>query len=39
MPKFKTTSEALKIVHNREQLRNLRVIAHADAGFLSERKA
>src|SRR5712692_9464868 len=32
MPKFKTTSEALKIVHNREQLRNLGIIAHVDHG-------
>src|ERR1700730_5487433 len=32
MPKFKSTSEALKIVHNREQLRNLGIIAHVDHG-------
>ena len=32
MPKFKTTSEALKIVHNREQIRNLGIIAHVDHG-------
>jgi elongation factor 2 len=32
MPKFKSTSEALKIVHNREQLRNMGIIAHVDHG-------
>ena len=32
MPKFKTTAEALKIVHNREQIRNLGIIAHVDHG-------
>src|SRR5246127_1507335 len=32
MPKFKTTSEALKIVHNRDQSRNLGIIAHVDHG-------
>ena len=32
MPKFKSTSEALKIVHNREQIRNLGIIAHVDHG-------
>jgi elongation factor 2 len=32
MPKFKTTSEALKIVHNKEQIRNLGIIAHVDHG-------
>ena len=31
MPRFKTTAEALKIVHNREQIRNLGIIAHVDA--------
>lgn len=30
MPKFKTTAEALKIVHNRDQIRNLGIIAHVD---------
>lgn len=28
MPKFKTTAEALKIVHNQDQIRNLGIIAH-----------
>ena len=32
MPKFKTTSEALKIVHNKEQIRNIGIIAHVDHG-------
>jgi elongation factor 2 len=32
MPKFKTTSEALKIVHNQDQIRNLGIIAHVDHG-------
>ncbi|HUI86485.1 MAG TPA: elongation factor EF-2 [Nitrososphaerales archaeon] len=32
MPKFKSTAEALKIVHNREQIRNLGIIAHVDHG-------
>src|ERR1700752_1395166 len=32
MPKFKSTSEALKIVHNRDQLRNMGIIAHVDHG-------
>src|SRR5271157_4696221 len=32
MPRFKTTSEALKIVHNREQIRNIGIIAHVDHG-------
>jgi len=32
MPKFKTTAEALKIVHNRDQIRNLGIIAHVDHG-------
>src|SRR5271155_3748974 len=32
MPKFKSTSEALKIVHNRKQLRNMGIIAHVDHG-------
>ena len=31
MPKFKTTAEALKIVHNKDQIRNLGIIAHVDA--------
>jgi elongation factor 2 len=32
MPKFKTTSEALKIVHNKDQIRNIGIIAHVDHG-------
>ena len=32
MPRFKTTAEALKIVHNKEQIRNLGIIAHVDHG-------
>src|SRR5271169_3445904 len=32
MPKFKSTTEALKIVHNRDQIRNLGIIAHVDHG-------
>jgi len=32
MPKFKTTAEALKIVSNQEQIRNLGIIAHVDHG-------
>ncbi len=32
MPKFKTTAEALKIVHNQDQIRNLGIIAHVDHG-------
>lgn len=32
MPRFKTVSEALKIVHKREQLRNFGIIAHVDHG-------
>jgi len=32
MPKFKTTAEALKIVHNKNQIRNLGIIAHVDHG-------
>jgi elongation factor 2 len=32
MPRFKTTAEALKIVHNQEQIRNLGIIAHVDHG-------
>jgi hypothetical protein len=31
MPKFKTTTEALKIVHNKDQIRNLGIIAHVGA--------
>ena len=31
MPRFKTTAEALKIVHNRDQIRNLGIIAHVDS--------
>jgi hypothetical protein len=31
MPKFKTTAEALKIVHNKDQIRNLGIIAHVGA--------
>ena len=31
MPKFKTTAEALKIVHNKDQIRNIGIIAHVDA--------
>src|SRR5579863_587243 len=30
MPKFKTTAESLKIVHNRAQIRNLGIISHVD---------
>ena len=30
MPRFYTTAEALKIVHNRDQIRNLGIIAHVD---------
>jgi elongation factor 2 len=32
MPKFKTTAEALKLVHNKDQIRNLGIIAHVDHG-------
>ncbi len=32
MPRFKTTSEALKVVSKREQVRNLGIIAHVDHG-------
>jgi elongation factor 2 len=32
MPKFKTTAEALKIVSNQDQIRNLGIIAHVDHG-------
>ena len=32
MPRFKTTSEALKIVHTQDQIRNLGIIAHVDHG-------
>ena len=32
MPRFKTTAEALKIVHNKDQIRNLGIIAHVDHG-------
>lgn len=32
MPRFKTTSEALKIVSKKEQIRNLGIIAHVDHG-------
>lgn len=31
MPRFKTTAEALKIVHNKDQIRNLGIIAHVGA--------
>jgi hypothetical protein len=33
MPRFKTTAEALKIVHNKDQIRNLGIIAHVDHGI------
>lgn len=33
MPKFKSTSEALKIVHNKDQIRNIGIIAHVDHGI------
>lgn len=32
MPRFKSTAEALKIVHNKDQIRNLGIIAHVDHG-------
>ncbi len=32
MPKFKTTSEALKLVHTKDQIRNIGIIAHVDHG-------
>ncbi len=32
MPRFKTTTEALKIVSKRDQIRNLGIIAHVDHG-------
>ena len=35
MPKFKTTAEALKIVHNKDQIRNLGIIAHVDARVIA----
>lgn len=31
-PKFKTTTEILKIVHNKDQIRNIGIIAHVDHG-------
>src|SRR5579885_308552 len=32
MPRYKTTAEALKIISNKEQIRNFGVIAHVDHG-------
>jgi len=32
MPKFKSTTEALKLVHNQDQIRNIGIIAHVDHG-------
>ena len=32
MPKFKTTAEALKLVHTQDQIRNIGIIAHVDHG-------
>jgi elongation factor 2 len=32
MPKFKSTAEALKLVHNQNQIRNVGIIAHVDHG-------
>jgi len=32
LPKFKTTSEALKLVHTKDQIRNIGIIAHVDHG-------
>ncbi|MFP3222207.1 MAG: elongation factor EF-2 [Nitrososphaeria archaeon] len=32
MPRFKTTAEALKVISNKEQIRNFGIIAHVDHG-------
>ncbi|NWG09377.1 MAG: elongation factor EF-2 [Nitrososphaerales archaeon] len=32
MPRYKTTSEALKIIRNKDQIRNIGIIAHVDHG-------
>ncbi len=32
MPKFKSTTEALKIVHDRAHISNIGIIAHVDHG-------
>jgi elongation factor 2 len=32
LPKFKTTQEVVKIIRNKEQIRNFGVIAHVDHG-------
>jgi len=32
MPRFKSTTEALKIVSKKDQIRNLGIIAHVDHG-------
>jgi len=32
MPRFKQTSEILKLMHNKERIRNIGIIAHIDHG-------
>jgi len=39
LPRFKTTPDIMKIIQNKEQIRNIGIIAHVDHDFSSTKTA